>query len=136
MEFEGKKDLVKIRLYRKGDLNFIYSTWLKGLYYGCDWFRMIPEDDFFKHYHAFLDQLFGRPDIQVQVCCLNDDDDVILGYSVFERDILHWVFVKGSWRKIGIAKDIIPTNIKTITHLTKLGRILKPKEWDFNPFKL
>ena len=79
-----------------------------------------------------------RPNVYVNTACLKDDIEVILAYSVLEATgmdtTLHWVFTKASWRDLGIAKKLIPANVTTCSHLTKVGRSLKPKEWKFNPF--
>jgi hypothetical protein len=133
-----KKDLVTIRPSRPEDKNFILATWLRGLYYGDSWFSQIPKDAFMAHYHTFLEALLNRPGVQVMVCCLKDDDDVILGYSVLGLDSLHWVFVKSAWRKIGIGRSLVPTNIKTVSHLTQVGRSLlrKVPGVAFNPFNI
>lgn len=79
----------------------------------------------------------------MNVACLKDDPDVILGYSVWQDDIddekiLHWLHVKGGWRNIGLGKSLIPANVKTITHLTKSGLGMRASmekwDWQYNPF--
>lgn len=120
------------------DIGFIVSTWLQGLYHGNDWFKQIDRDTYFDFYKKVVKSLVHRPTVKLKICCLKDNTDVILGYSVVEekdhKKILHWVFVKPVWRKQGIAKVLIPKDIEVITHLTKWGKQLKPKEWIFNPF--
>lgn len=123
---------IQIRDVRKEDLPLIYSTWLLGLYHGCEWFSRIKKDSFFKNYKLALERLLPRCTIKVAV--LSDDDDVILGYVVYRDSTLDWIFVKKAWRKMGIAKMLLPQGINNCTHLTKVGRSLKPKEWTFDPF--
>lgn len=117
------------------DENFIYSTWLKGLYYGCDWFKKIPHKEFFEKYRPVIKHLLSKSN--VDVLCLAEDTEVIIGYSVYLDDTLHWVFIKKSWRKNGFSKLLLPDDIKRVTHLTNTAikkRVLKKKEWTFNPF--
>lgn len=77
------------------------------------------------------------PKTQIKIACLNEDPDVILGYSVMEGDhTLHFVFIKEIWRKMGIAKQLVPKSVVTTTHLTKVGRMAKPKSWRYDPFLL
>lgn len=134
----NKKDLIQVRKYSpESDRNFILATFLRGLYYGDSWFRDIPKDIFMDKYHTVVEHILAKSTIEIS--CLREDPEVILGYSVFELDpingnILHWVFVKSAWRKIGICKSLVPSTIKVVTHLTKIGKALKPVNVDFNPF--
>lgn len=144
----SKKELVMHRQGQEGDINFIYATWLQALYYGNGWSRNVEpvagapvdiyssmdRDVFFKNYNNIIQKILIKPSVSVNIACLIEDPDVILGYSVTEPEVLHFVFVKDVWRRMGIARDLIPADTKTVTHLTRIGRGLKPKEWGFNPF--
>lgn len=129
-----KKELITIRDFHPADKNFIFATWLRGLRYGNEWFGEIDQETYFTHYHRIVEELISRPTAVVQVACLVEDPDVILGYSVSEHLTLHWVWVKPVWRRIGIAKDLTPKNIEFVSHLTKIGKTIKQPEWRFNPF--
>lgn len=137
------KELTEIRAFQATDFNFVISSWLNGLRYGSDWFRIIDKRIYFQLYHEVITKLLQRPNVAILVMCLKDDPDVILGYSVSERredpgeTLLHWVFVKPDWRHIGIAKDLTPEGTTTVTHLTKIGKaILANTDLKFNPFVL
>lgn len=137
----NKSDLIDIRDYDpSSDKSFIFASWLKGLYYGDTWFKEIPKNVFMKNYHVFIEQLLNDTNTVVKIACLKEDKDVILGYAVFNKaeTVLHWVFIKTAWRSVGIMKIIVPKNIKTVTHLTKLGLSLlrKNQEVIFNPFAI
>jgi hypothetical protein len=123
---------IQIRDLREEDLPLIYSTWLLGLYHGCEWFGRIKKDSFFRNYKAFLEKRLLS--CQVKVASLTEDPDVILGYVCYRENVLDWIFVKKAWRKMGIAKMLLPQGVTKVTHLTKVGRSIKPKEWDFDPF--
>ena len=128
------KDTWTIRGPNDGDVSFVYATWLRGLYYGNDFIKLIDKDTFMDNYHKVITQILRRPTIEIKVVCLNEDHDVILGYSICEKDTVHWVFTKPVWRAIGIARSILPAEIKTISHYTNLGRKLKGPTTIFNPF--
>lgn len=138
MATEGKLDLISIRGYKPEDRSFILACWLRGIYYGNTYFSEIPKGVFMEHYHAVLERFIDNPNVNIQVACLKDDPDVILGYSVTRlskgQHVLDWVFVKKAWRQIGIARSLVPTNIQVVTHVTKLGRSLKPEGVIYNPF--
>lgn len=129
---------------QKTDEPFLFTTWLNGMYYGTDTVRKfydaidIPKDQFFKKYHKVIEIILDCPSVKVNVAVLKEDEDVILGYCVTDtidnEPTLHYVFVKPAWRKMGLAKEMIPKDITRCTHLTKVGRIIKPKEWTYSPF--
>lgn len=129
---------ITLRPYRPTDEGLIYSSWLKALRYGNDWFSHIAPVSFFTHYRKVIDSILSRPGIEIRIACLKDEPDVIVGYSIFEKrlalSILHWVFVKHDWRGIGIANQLLPP-FDRITHLTKIGRAIKiKKDLIFDPF--
>lgn len=123
---------IQIRDASEEDLPLIYSTWLLGLYHGCDWFNRIDKKVFFDNYKKIVEQRVKHSNVKLAV--LKEDNDVILGYVCYRGNVLDWVFVKKAWRKMGIAKMLVPADIAACTHLTKVGRSLKPKNWIFNPF--
>ncbi len=131
------KEVEALMTFRSGkveDKNFILATWLRGLYSGNSWFKEIPKDIFMKHYHDILMNILTRPTIEVKVAVLKEDEDIILGYSVYEGSTFHWMFVKEAWRRVGIGRSLLPEKCVTVTHLTSIGSKLKPKSMRFNPF--
>lgn len=131
-----KDELVMIRNVIPEDKNFIFATWLKGLRFGNDWYGLIDSKVYFRIYHTVIEALLSRPNISIKVACLKEDHKVILGYSVYSDIRLDWVHVKKSWRGIGLAKDLVPDNITTASHVTDVGRsIIKKKGIIFNPFE-
>lgn len=116
-----RSELIRVRTLAPGDRNFIMATWLRGLRYGNSWFGMIDQDTYFRVYGQFIEKILADPKTLVQVACLHDDPEVILGYAVSRGDSLDFVFVKRSWRKIGIAKSLTSNPISRVTHLTSVG---------------
>lgn len=133
-----KSELVSIREGIKEDNNFILSTWLKGLRYGNSWFGLIDKDAYFKVYGDLLNRVLSTPGCKVSVACLKDNPDCILGYSVTRMDglVLDFVYSKRAWRNIGIAKSLIPENVKFVTSITTVGAAMLKKRSGvtFNPF--
>jgi GNAT superfamily N-acetyltransferase len=123
---------------READKAFIMATWLRGLYYGDSWFSTIPKNIFMNSYKKVAQHALINPLIKVQVACLKEDQDVILGYSVtsVNDDAIVWIFVKSAWRQQGIGKSLLPKSPKFVTLLTELGKSLLPKlpNTVFNPF--
>ncbi len=130
-----KSELITIRESKPGDINLIYASWLRGLFYGESWFSLIPKNTFMEHYHKVIEFIIKKPDTTIKIACLKDDENTILGYSVYTNDTLHWCFVKKQWRNIGICKDLVPKDIKVVTHLTKTGlSLIRKRDIAFNPF--
>jgi GNAT superfamily N-acetyltransferase len=123
---------IHIRQAGPEDVSLIYSTWLLGLRFGNGYFREIKKSSYFDKYKHVVTALLHRS--HVSVACLASDPDVVLGYAVYSTDTLHWVFVKKSWRKLGIAKRLVPSSIRTASHTTLLGKKLMPSDWEFDPF--
>lgn len=124
--------LLTIRKMEEGDRPFIYGTMLRGLYHGCDLYNEIEPNAFYDNYGKIIDKLLATADVQVS--CLTDTPDVILGYSIRRGEILDWVFVKKAWRNYGIGRSLT-SEISTCTHLTNVGlSIKKKKNIIYNPF--
>ena len=130
-----KTNLIDVRPGVNADRAFIISTWLKGLRFGNAWYGLIESATYYQVYHLVIETLLDKPETKIDVACLKDDPEVILGFAVHDKQRLHWVHVKRAWRKIGIAKRVVPKNTKTVSHLTEVGRVLMLKhDLKFNPF--
>lgn len=124
---------VSIRNPQPADINFMLSTALKGLYYGSKFWAEVDQESFFKNYEPFLKTLMLKTDIKI--ACLEDDPDVILGWIMYHKQTVDFVFVKKSYRKLGIAKLLWPSDITTVSHITDQGNsIRKQMKLKFNPF--
>lgn len=119
---------------QESDYPLIYATWLRSLYYGSPHYKQMDRKDFFDSYKQVIALRLNTS--KVTVCCLTEDPDVVLGYSVKADDVLHWVYVKRAWRQLGIAKQLIG-DYSVATSITKIGKFAlnKDKSKLFNPFK-
>lgn len=138
---EELKKLVAIRTGEDTDHNFIYATWLRGLYYGNSIYGAMEKDAFMDFYKLKVTSVLFKPSVTIQIACLKEEPDTILGYSVLESfevphgTAAHWAFVKPEWRKCGIATALIPEATETITHVVdslfkvKLDTKSKSDKW-------
>jgi GNAT superfamily N-acetyltransferase len=76
----------------------------------------------------------------VKLAALTDDHDICLGFSVYStwsRRVLEYVHVHKDYRRQGIARALVPEDIKCVSHLTRTGRVIWQKHMSniiFNPF--
>ena len=130
-----KPEVEKLILVRPGvdtDHNFIFATWLRGLYYGCAFYRQTEKQKFMEVYSRVVQNVLFKPGVELKIVCLKEDHDTIIGYSITEEvadlNILHWVFIKPEWRKCGVSKALIPETTNVVTHI--VDSMLKIKRED------
>lgn len=119
--------------------HLIYSSFLRSLRFGNDWFKDIESDLYYDVYHRVIDALLVRPESVVRLALLPDELDTCIGWSLSEEKTLHYVFVKGDIeaRRHGIGTALLPKEFDKITHLTKIGRDIWKKKYPkvkFDPF--
>lgn len=133
-----KAGLIHLRNYdAERDEAFVCSTFLRNLYYSSTFWKQCRKDKFMEFYHVFIERLLSKPTTETVILCLNDDDDVIIGYSIITpENVLHFVYVKRDWRRNGFSNLLVPNTIKIITHLTDLGDTIyrKKRHLEFDPF--
>lgn len=133
---EQVDSLFSIREGRTTDEAFIYSTWLKGLWVNNEPWCLIDSEVYFPNYSEVIKRLLARS--RTFVACLKEDEDVILGYAVFENLRLHYAHSKGDWRNCGIQSALFrDQDIQEFSHLTPMGKTIwqsKLKNLKFNPF--
>lgn len=127
---------VVVRKATEADMNFVYSTWLKGVYHGSDLLKNVKRAVYFENYPKYIAAVLARPTVEVKVAALAEDKDVILGYAVVQPGVVHWVYVKSAWRKQNVAKTLLAGyNIQESSSMTKIGAsIMKKKKIQYNPW--
>ena len=135
---EKRKDLgqnpIRIRKATEADVPFIFSSWLKsvrnsGYSYG------VPNAVFFSEHHKVIERLLKTCD--VYVACSETDVADIYGYICAEKVdgllVIHFVYVKHTYRRLGIGAMLLntlehnPTSAALYTHMTKTGKLLEAK---------
>lgn len=134
-------ELLTIRHMRLADENLIFSSLLSGLYYGDSWFSKIKKSIFIPSYRNVLRGVLMKATTSVRVACIKGDEDEVKGYAIFvnNEQSLFWIYVKPNWRKQGIAKALVPDDLKEVSNLTHVGEILMKKKFPnavFNPFNI
>lgn len=92
-------------------------------------------------YGQVIESILSKNNIEIKVCCLESDQDVIIGYSVVEQPgIFHFIYIKETWRNQGLFSLLVSKqqlkDMKIITHITDTVFKKIPKHVIFNPFDI
>jgi hypothetical protein len=132
-----------IRRAHGDDLAFIYSTWVNSFRYDSSLGKSCRNSIFFPEYNRIVDHILISPETKVLVAVHKiEDNDIIIGYLVYEGPHFHYAFTKEAFRKFGVCKALFThakgTDTSSFTHKTfSLDPILKKySELVYNPFPL
>jgi GNAT superfamily N-acetyltransferase len=98
--------------------NLVIAPFKTTLRYGNDLFKLIDKEAYFEKYSKYIDILLQRPDSIITLAVL---DDVILGWCLYERTIVHYIWVKKEVRRQGIGQALLPKYFGIISHITNIG---------------
>lgn len=130
-----------IREPKKTDLNFIMNSFLRSIKRESSLGRATLAQIYFPNMQKVLDRILARS--SVLIACSEEIEDCILGYLIFEKELIHYCYVVPGCQEQGIAKDLVkqglgvlPQYIFTInTDYSK--KIAKThKHLIYNPFPL
>lgn len=120
---------LRVRPATDQDISFIFNSWLKSFRDSGVLSRSVPNTIYFQNHHKILQKILKRS--QANIACNPQDPSQIYGYIVGEYIegifILHYVYVKHSFRKMGIGKELLNSfdhdtgNASCCSHLTKMA---------------
>lgn len=141
----SEKPRIHLRPPEAGDLPFIFNSFLKS-YRDSSAVSGIPNSIYYKEMHAIVERMLTRSN--VVIVCDPGEPGIVFGYGVAEvvKDdlILHWLYVKHSFRNFGLAKEIerellkLPhTAVKYSCRTGSTGPLLKKRPtYIYDPFSL
>lgn len=115
----------------------VFSKWLRSLRNGNELFKATSSNDYYTHYHQFIERLLQKPDSLVRFAVLTENHDIVLAFSVSREDVLDYLYVQPEQRGQKLSTQLIPMKITAFTHMTKMWLPIwqsKYKDWKFNPF--
>lgn len=127
------------------ELKLILDSWSnsfrKSPFAGC-----VPNNEWARISRATATQLMCRPRARTIVALSPSNDGNrgrAMGYIVGEPGILHWVYTKKSYRRLGIGKallneltkdwDVVSKNHPRYTHRTERSVHFLPPGWKWDP---
>lgn len=131
---ETKNLPIRIRRATDGDVSFIFSSWLKS-YRTALVNKNIPSEVYFTEHHKVIEDLLKT--CEVLIACNEKDATDIYGYICAERVdgifVVHYIYVKHTYRVLGVARMLInqfehEIGVAAIyTHHTRIAERLAPK---------
>ena len=132
------------------ELGFVYDSWTRAVARDSIWHPNVGKRGVARtpvppslslHYHDItLKKLL--PKCTLLSACDPDDVDVILGYICFEPDVLHFVYVKGGFRRMGIGGRLLGvagidlSGDIVVSHRTEhLFKCWSGVKWLWNPYR-
>jgi hypothetical protein len=105
----------------KDDAPFIFSTWRRSV-----WFDSHPQEELIPDgfYRKDIKEKLTNPENNVRVACSKDNESHIFGFSVMQKDLLEFVYVKVEMRHHGIARLLTEGFAHIAEPLTKIGRAI------------
>lgn len=100
---------IKIRGVRTSDISLIKAVLRYGIRINVKMFTKTDTDDFNKFLDDQFSKIFGR--LEIFVICDSTEDNLVYSFLVAERsddkDIIHWVFTKNKFRRLGFCKELL-----------------------------
>ena len=126
----------KIRTATESDLRFVHSSWHTN--HWRTWAHKYVEREVYKSSQdRHIDLLMARS--VVTVAFFPEVPDEVLGWACVEPypEVLHYVYVKGTYRRMGIARGLVEGRARCYTQYTDAaGRKFAEKVGiTFNPYK-
>lgn len=123
------------------DIPFIYATWLRSYRTDSAIGLSARSSIYFQYYHQVLDSILDAQSTQVKIATTAENSYTILGYAVFQPEVLHYIFVKEAFQRNGMAQSFLESerhHLKFYTHRTRTARSLLSHltYLEYNPFLL
>jgi hypothetical protein len=138
---------VMIRVAELSDIPFIFNSWLKS-YRDSPAVKNVPNTVYYAEHHKVIEEVLASKSLMILVACNKEDQDQICGYIVAELtpelSVIHWLYCKHTFRKLGIAKLLesslmnmsLSGSTHIYTHMSKSSdKLAKLKTYIYNPYK-
>lgn len=96
--------MITLRPMKVEDYNFISNSYLKS-YRNAPGVSILDNSIYYDEFKKRLDYLLLNT--ECIVACHVDDPDQIFGYRIGSKPIIHYVYVKWPFRRLGIAKQLL-----------------------------
>lgn len=124
-----------IREAKAEDIRLIHSSWHTS-YWANHAKKRIDREVYKSFQDSRINYLLTF--CPVLVAYFEEVPDEILGWACYSRDTLHYIYVRGSYRRRGIGSGLVPSGLKYYTHATDTvgGKFMAHHNLVFNPYRL
>ncbi len=134
-------------LYRPAveeDKAFIFNSWLKSFRKGT-FSANVDNSVYYANHHKLIERILLKS--KTIICCNSQDPSIIYGYVVYQevesQFVLHFVYVKNIYRKLGLASKLLAETkhdfniLGCYTHQTNVG-VAKEEKYNlvYHPYIL
>ena len=149
-DYQSVAESVWIRSEKPGDRNLILSSWLRSALQFPIWHEgrigspsiNLPPGGgtpLYSVHQTILKKLLDPS--MVLVASDPEEDDHIFGYCVFEKDCLHWVYVKKDLRRMGLGTYLLGRSglsgdTVECSHRTPALNHFKEEHFIWNPYRM
>jgi len=138
LEFVAQQVLIQHLTPYGTALPFVIHSWLKS-FRNSGFAKHIPAHLYFASHHALIERLLKRG-ARACAAVFADDPDTLIGWMCTEGTVLHYLYVKHVFRRIGIGTKLLaslPESPKFYSHLTYAGLGFRAKRLPqalYNPY--
>lgn len=118
-------------------INLVKSRWIRNYKKENDYMKLVHPPAYYAAYSSYIAGIMGSPRTLIRLALLQEDPDVVLGFSVMRSSTLDYIHVPKGYRRQGIGRMLVPEYIEYFSHLTKIGINIWYKKFPkakFNPF--
>lgn len=125
---------VKLRPMRDLDTPLIFSSWLRSYRPSAD--PKVDKDVYYREHHKVVERLLREA--EVVVATAEGDDDTVVGWVCSSPGVLHYVYVKEAFRRMGLGTWLLACQgpYSQYSHATRYGELLLKGEGTYNPYCL
>lgn len=142
---------ILIRPARLGDTPFILASWLNHYKNHSYFAKRIPREVFYSSHEKVVKRIMDKSEATILLAvdpAKDDGPEVLLGFMAyeardFERPIVHFIYVKQDFRRMGIAASLvirsdIDITKAVFTHWTyDVDMIIRDHDgMTYNPYKI
>jgi len=132
----------KMRTPKDEDVSFIFNSWLKS-YRSSAFAKDQCNTVYYDNYKKIVGSIINRS--LITVLCNPEDEDHLFGYVVFEylpsdNLLVHYIYIKHTYRKAGLAKKLIENIRKSqnpilTSHNTHVCQTTKSIIYIYDPYR-
>ena len=127
---------VVLRDIQESDMPFVIDSWFNSHLKAKSCIKAIYD----KEQRILIKRILANPKTTTEILCLETDNDHIIGFICYQgTSILHYVYIKSPFRKLGLGRNLVKTCLTDskifITHTNTLWTDAFIKAF-FNPYLL